>query len=75
MKPRYTIDMAMDAVISDLQHNVNRGASATTIRCYINDVLANAESDGYRVNHGYSQERAIKKVKAALATIWKYADV
>ena len=72
MKERYTIEMVTDAVIDDLQHNPHRDVSVTTIRCAINDVMDYAEREGYKVNHGYSQERAVKKVKAALAIIWKY---
>jgi len=36
------------------------------VRCAINDILDSEEKSGYRVKHGYSQDRAFREVRRSL---------
>jgi hypothetical protein len=65
MKPQwYTIESACQDVAAALANRDDY--SATTIRCTINDTLHGWNRDGYRVYFGYSQIKAIRRVRAIL---------
>jgi hypothetical protein len=64
MKQTYTIAMAIDSVVEDLQHGTDH--SPTTIRCALNDRLDYADKDGYAVNFDYNQDRAVRIVRRRL---------
>ena len=36
------------------------------VRCAVNDALESFERDGYRVFHGYNQDRAFRRVRRLL---------
>jgi len=61
---RFTISQAIESVASYISADSDQ--STTTIRCALNDALEHAERDGFTVNHGYDQPRAVARVKAIL---------
>lgn len=60
----YTIKMACEDVATGLANKDDN--SATTIRCAINDQLNGMARDGYRVFFGYSQPKAVRRVRSIL---------
>ena len=62
MKTFYTMAMAYDNTADYFRRQGNMHPSHCDVRCTINDFLDIRERDGYRVHHGYNQDKAHTEV-------------
>jgi hypothetical protein len=64
MRPLYSINRAVIAVVRALAGKGDY--SPTTIRCYINDLLDAKEREGFNVDFGYDQRKAVARARLLL---------
>lgn len=69
-KQTMKIDDVCLEVASHMYSN-NLGQSPTTIRTYINDALDYWGKEGLRVNHNYSQPKAVSRVQSVIEILTK----
>ena len=70
IRQRMKIDDVCLEVASHIYNN-NVGQSETTIRTFVNSGLYYWEGEGLRVNHNYSQPRAVKRVRGVIEMLTK----
>ena len=58
MKTFYTMDMAYEDAAETFRLKGDLRPSHCDVRCHINNSLEYASREGYRVHHGYNQDKA-----------------
>ena len=66
---RVKIDDICLEVAAYLYHMRDTKPSPTTIRTHINDAIDHWEKEGMKVNHNYSQPRAVKRVTKVISDL------
>lgn len=65
-KPYFSLKAGLEALAENFRASGNFTPTHCDVRCHVNDMLDDASRSGYRVNHGYSQDRAFAIVRRTL---------
>lgn len=65
-KPRLPMSHIYADVASEFNEAGNMRPSHCDVRCAVNDYLDTLDRDGFKVNFGYSQDRAFRSVRKIL---------